>query len=102
MTPPSTTRWVTSKTLIFNDPVKGKEYEVPAGEPCVLVDMIKTACDRGFLDGKNEADMWAARTNVQRGYKLVWLRGLLRGLMAEDIEPARQASDAICRTKSDI
>lgn len=78
-------RRVTARPLLFNDPISGKYVEVPAGESCVLVSSFSEACDWGFLDKRNEQASWAAKTNLQRGYKLIWIRGMLRGVTQEDI-----------------
>lgn len=79
------------KPLIFNDPVTGKEFEIPAGETVIMVSSLKDASAAGYLNEKDEAAMWAARTNLQRGYVLLWIRGALRGVHPESLEPASQA-----------
>ncbi len=76
-------RRVTTRPLLFNDPVKGEVFEIPAGEPCVVFDSVEQAKQRGLLP--DEQSLWAARTNVQRGYRLAWLRGLLRGVAEADL-----------------
>lgn len=78
--------WVTVKPLLFNDPVQGVVFEVATGEPCVLLESVIEAKRRGFLSDSDKQAIWAATTNLQRGYCLVWLRGVLRGVSAEDIE----------------
>lgn len=79
-------RYKTITDLIFNDPVQGKEFLIPAGESCMAFTSIQEACDHGYLDKKNEQEMWAARTNIQRGYVLVVLKGKLRGVASAVIE----------------
>ena len=76
-------RWVTVRPLLFNDTERGEVVSIPAGEPCSLLDSVEEARRRGLLS--DESDVWAAKTNVQRGYCLVWLRGLVRGVAADDI-----------------
>lgn len=76
----------TSRSLVFNDPLKGEEFVVPAGEPYVLVKSLKDAIAWGYLNDKDEAAVWAARTNLQRGYELIWIRGALRGVQASALE----------------
>jgi len=71
--------WVTIQPLLFNDVETGKVFEIPAGEPCLLVESVEDARHRGLLKGEQE--IWAARVNLQRGYSLVFIRGMLRGLM---------------------
>jgi hypothetical protein len=80
-----TCRWITVKPLLFNDPERGEVVVIPAGEICNLIDSVDDARRRGLLT--DEQAVWAAKTNVQRGYCLVWLRGLLRGVAPEDIAP---------------
>jgi len=82
-----TCRWVTARPLLFNDPGRGEVVSLPAGEPCSLLDSVEDARRRGLLT--DEAAVWAAKTNLQRGYCLVWMRGLVRGVAAEDIVPRR-------------
>ena len=77
---------VTMRPLLFNDPEKGEVFEVPAGEPCIVFDSIEQAKQHGLLP--DEQSLWAARTNLQRGYRLVRLRGQLRGVAESDIGPA--------------
>lgn len=84
----------TSRPLIFNDPAKGKEFEIPAGEPYVLVKSLKDAVAWGYLNDKDDAAMWAARTNLQRGYVLIWIRGALRGVQVEALEQALADGDS--------
>lgn len=78
-------RWVTAKPLLFNDPISGETVTIPVGEPCDLIESADDARRRGLL--ADEQAVWAAKTNVQRGYCLVWLRGMLRGVAPEDIAP---------------
>ena len=80
-----TCRWVTARPLLFNDPGRGEVVSLPAGEPCSLLDSVEDARRRGLLP--DEAAVWAAKTNQQRGYCLIWLRGLVRGVAADDIVP---------------
>lgn len=76
----------TVRPLLFNDPEKGSVYEIPAGTHCVLVKDVDEACKQGYLDRRNEGAMWAAKTNLHRGFCLLWLNGVLRGVSKEDIE----------------
>lgn len=85
MFPSSSGRRRSGKPLIFNDPLTGKEFEIPAGEPCFQVGSLKEASAAGYLNEKDEAAMWAARTNLQRGYVLLWIRGALRGVPPESL-----------------
>lgn len=73
----------TLRPLLFNDPNGGRVFEVPAGTACTLLESIDHACNHGYLDRKNESDIWAARANLQRGFSLVWLKGALRGIPKE-------------------
>lgn len=83
------------KPLIFNDPLTGKEFEIPAGEPCVLVESLKEASAAGYLNEKDDAAMWAARTNLQRGYALLWIRGTLRGVPPGCLAPESQGRSMV-------
>ncbi len=83
-----TCRWVTVRPLLFNDTERGGVVPIPAGEPCNLLESVDDARRRGLLP--DESAVWAAKTNVQRGYCLVWLRGLVRGVAADDIVPRRR------------
>lgn len=76
-------RWVTVKPLLFNNPNIGAVFEIPAGEPCLLLESPEEARKLGFITSDQE--MWAAKTNIQRGYCLVWLRGMVRGIAKDDI-----------------
>ncbi|MBP5996369.1 MAG: hypothetical protein KA535_00325 [Azonexus sp.] len=76
---------ITIRPLLFNDPVKGEVFEIPAGERCIVVTTFKEGQVRGFI--RDEQELWAARTNLQRGYTLVWIRGLLRGVLESDVAP---------------
>jgi hypothetical protein len=91
---PSSGATKTARPLHFNDPVKGEVYAMPAGESCILFESAEDACRKGYLDSKNEAAMWSARTNIQRGYCLVWLRGKLRGVMKSDLAGGRTPLDS--------
>ena len=71
--------WVTTQPLLFNDVESGKVFEIPAGEQCLLVESVEDARHRGLLKGEQE--IWAAKVNLQRGYSLVFIRGMVRGLM---------------------
>jgi hypothetical protein len=92
MSSPSMRRRRTCKPLIFNDPLTGKEFEIAAGETFVMVQSLKDASAVGFLNEKDESAVWAARTNLQRGYVLLWIRGSLRGVHPDSLEPDLQAS----------
>lgn len=72
------------RPLFFNDPEKGRTFELPSGEPCVEVDSIEEARKLGYLSDEQSA--WAAKINLQRGYRLVWLKGMLRGVSESAIE----------------
>lgn len=78
--------WVTAKPLIFNDPIKGENFTIPAGEPCALYTTVEEAIERGTLKKDDEDGIWAAKKNTQRGYVLVMLKGKLRGVAQDDIE----------------
>jgi len=80
-------RWVTVKPLIFNDPLTGAVEMIAAGEPCSLIESVDEARRRGLLPDKMA--VWAAETNLKRGYCLVLLRGVLRGVDRDDIAPRR-------------
>ena len=75
---------ITTKPLVFNYPEKGQAFTIPPGQPCVEVDSIKEARARGYLP--DEQAVWAAKTNLRRGYHLVWLQGKLRGVAESDIK----------------
>jgi hypothetical protein len=75
--------WVTAKPLLFNDPDTGVVFEIPATEPCLLLDSVEDAKQRGLL--KDEQEVWAAKVNVQRGYCLVLLKGKVRGVSPDDV-----------------
>lgn len=76
--------WVTVQPLLFNDVERGKVFEIPAGEPCLPVESVDEARRLGLLSGDQE--LWAAKTNLQRGYTLVFIRGKLRGLMPHHLK----------------
>lgn len=78
-------RWVTVKPLLFNEPKSGEVIAIPPGEPCTLLESVDDARRRGLLP--DEMAVWAAKTNVQRGYSLAWLRGLVRGVAHDDVAP---------------
>lgn len=80
-------RWVTVKPLIFNNPAVGEVETIPAGEPCSLIESVDEAKRRGLLP--NKLAVWAAETNLKRGYCLVLLRGMLRGVEPDDVAPRR-------------
>lgn len=82
-------RWKTRVPLLFNDPGKGEVFEIPAGEPCQLVSSVEEALARNIISQKDEMAVWAARTNLKRGYVLVLMRGVLRGVEADDIVDLR-------------
>jgi hypothetical protein len=71
--------WVTIQPLLFNDVKRGEVFEIPTGEPCLLIESVAEASNRGLLTGEQE--VWAAKVNLQRGYSLVYIRGQVRGLM---------------------
>lgn len=97
MFPSSSGRRRSGKPLIFNDPLTGKEFKIPAGEPCFQVGSLKEASAGGYLNEKDEAAMWAARTNLQRGYVLLWIRGALRGVSPESLALEPEARPpAVC------
>jgi hypothetical protein len=79
--------WVTVKPLIFNNPAVGQVETIPAGEPCDLIKSVDEAKRRGLLPDK--LAVWAAETNHKRGYSLVLLRGVLRGVERDDITPRK-------------
>ncbi len=81
-------RWVTVKSLIFNNPASGQVETIPVGEPCNLVESVEEAKMRGLL--KDQMAVRAAETNLKRGYCLVLLRGILRGVDRDDIAPRRR------------
>jgi hypothetical protein len=75
--------WVTAKTLLFNDADTGLVFEIPCAEPCILLDSVEDAKQRGLL--KDDQEVWAAKVNVQRGYCLILLKGKVRGVSPEDV-----------------
>ncbi len=83
-------RWVTVKSLIFNNPASGQVETIPAGEPCSLVESVEEAKRRGLL--QDQTAIWAAETNLKRGYCLVLLRGMVRGVDRDDIAPRKRSS----------
>jgi hypothetical protein len=87
LVPPSA-RKVTTRSLLFYDPEKGAEFNVPAGESCILVKTYDEACDFGLVDRSDKQSEWVIKTNLQRGYSVVWLRNKLRGVSQNDIEDA--------------
>ena len=80
--------WMTVKPLIFNNPATGQVETIPAGEPCKLVESVDEAKRSGLL--QDPMAIWAAETNLKRGYSLVLLRGMLRGVDCDDIAPRRR------------
>jgi hypothetical protein len=85
-------RWITVKPLIFNNPATGRVETIPAGEPCKLVESVEEAKRRGLL--QEPMAIWATETNLKRGYSLVLLRGILRGVDRDDI--ALRRSSGVC------
>jgi len=85
MSVPTFCRWVTVVPLLFNDPGKGEVFEIPEGEFCTLFHSVEEAVKRGAIRANDEMTVWAAKTNLKRGYVLVQLRGMLRGVEARDI-----------------
>lgn len=83
-------RWVTVKPLIFNNPASGQVETIPVGEPCSLVESVEEAKRRGLL--KDQTAIWAAETNLKRGYCLVLLKGMVRGVDRDDIAPRARSS----------
>lgn len=75
--------WLTTKPLLFNNPETGLVFEIPPAELCLLLESVEDAKARGLL--KDEQEAWAAKINVQRGYCLVFLKGKIRGVSADDI-----------------
>lgn len=80
-------RRITARPLLFNDPKSAQLLEIEEGEPCLVVPSLKEAKDRGFVS--NQFEEWAVETNLKRGYVLVLLRGVLRGVASEDIKNLR-------------
>jgi hypothetical protein len=75
----------TTVDLIFNEPATGTVRTVPAGTPCRRFASPSSAMMAGInLDYMGE---WAANKNIDRGYSLIWLEGMLRGVHFSDIEP---------------
>jgi len=75
----------TTKPLVFNNPDSGTTYQIPAGTRCIQVHTVNEAEIRGYLRKDDKNGHWAATTNLQRGYILVWLEGTLRGVSLDDI-----------------
>ncbi|MBI4740860.1 MAG: hypothetical protein HY777_04745 [Betaproteobacteria bacterium] len=69
----------TTGDLTFNDPATGREKVIPSGTLCRLVAYQEIA----ELDFENQ---WAAKRNLQHGYCLIWLDGMLRGVAFKDAE----------------
>lgn len=85
-------RWITVKPLIFNNPATGQVETISADEPCKLVESVEEAKRSGLL--QDQMAIWAAETNLKRGYSLILLRGILRGVDRDDIAPRR--SGGVC------
>jgi hypothetical protein len=78
---------ITTVGLIFNDPATGTVRTIPAGTPCRRLASPSSALMAGVkLDF---AESWAANKNIERGYCLIWLDGMLRGVHFSDIEPLK-------------
>ncbi len=90
MSVPPSAKKITTRPLLFYDPGKGAEFNVPAGEPCILVTTYNEACDFGFVDKRDKQAEWAIKTNLQRGCSVIWLRNKLRGVSQDDIVDARR------------
>ena len=75
----------TNKVLLFNDPNQQQTMEIPAQTPCLLVCSVELAKLYGLLTDPVEEHF--AKVAVGKGFKLVWLKGLLRQLSQRDIEP---------------
>ena len=73
--------WVTTQPLVFNDPERGKVFEIPVGEPCLRLESVEEGKRRGLLKGEQE--IWAAKINLQRGFSLIFIRGKVRGVMPD-------------------
>jgi hypothetical protein len=77
----------TTVDLIFNDPEAGTVRTLPAGTLCRRFSSPTSALMAGVpLDF---AGNWAAAKNIERGYSLIWLEGMLRGVHFSDIEPLK-------------
>ncbi len=77
----------TTVDLIFNDPETGTVRTIPGGTPCRRFSGTTGAMLAGVkLDYMGE---WAANKNIERGYSLIWLEGMLRGVHFSDIEPLK-------------
>lgn len=77
----------TTCDLIFNDPETGTVRTIPAGTHCRRFASPTSALMAGVhLDYMGE---WAANKNIERGYSLIWLDGMLRGVHFSDIEPLK-------------
>jgi hypothetical protein len=78
-----TTALITTVALLFNDPLRGILITIPAGTPCLPVASVETARMIGWLpDAQSVA---AAQLNLQRGYRLVYLAGVVRGVAPADV-----------------
>jgi hypothetical protein len=77
----------TAVDLIFNDPETGIVRTIPAGTHCRRFSSPSSAMLAGVpLDYEGQ---WAAKKNIERGYSLIWLDGMLRGVHFSDIEPLK-------------
>lgn len=74
----------TIRNLIFNDPIRGETYEIPAGEVCIMFNSVKSAMAYGHLP--TEDLKWEAQTNLSHGYALVLIRGQIRGVPFDAIK----------------
>lgn len=75
---------ITTRELIFNDPATGKSQHIPAGTPCRQFADPKSAEREGALSGYEEN--WGATRNLQSGYSLIWIAGMVRGVGRHDFE----------------
>ena len=79
----------TTVDLIFNDPETGTVRTIPGGTPCRRFSGTTGAMLSGVkLDYMGQ---WAANKNVERGYGLIWIDGMLRGVHFSDVEPMKGA-----------
>ncbi len=74
----------TTTPLIFHDPETGKEKTIATGTPCRQFFNPQSAQIAGVRFSYDQS--WAATRNLQNGYALVWLDGMLRGVSFDDVE----------------
>ena len=75
----------TTRELIFHDPATGTTRVIPPGTPCRQFMSPSSFALAGIPSSYEQK--WAATRNLQGGYSLVWLDGMVRGVSFSDVAP---------------